>query len=39
MPFVWRDWIKANAQKAKCYPAILDVKIPLKKEGCINPEY
>ncbi|EKO62825.1 hypothetical protein LEP1GSC082_3861 [Leptospira kirschneri str. H2] len=39
MPFVWRGWIDINAQKAKCCPTILDVKIPLKKEGCINPEY
>ncbi|EMF92494.1 hypothetical protein LEP1GSC005_3999 [Leptospira santarosai str. ST188] len=39
VPTVWHGWISENAQKAKHSPVILDVKVPLKKEGCVDPEY
>ncbi|EQA78645.1 hypothetical protein LEP1GSC193_1805 [Leptospira alstonii serovar Pingchang str. 80-412] len=39
VPSIWQSWIAENARESKHSPVILDVKVPLKKEGCINSEY
>ncbi|EQA55593.1 ferredoxin family protein [Leptospira kmetyi serovar Malaysia str. Bejo-Iso9] len=39
VPSIWRRWTTENAVKSKHSPVILDVKIPLKKEGCVDPNF
>ncbi|PJZ57266.1 indolepyruvate ferredoxin oxidoreductase subunit alpha [Leptospira barantonii] len=39
VPSIWRHWTGENARKSKHSPLILDVKVPLKKEGCVDPNF